>query len=110
MAQDLGSLGATRMVVGLSQIVRFTPPANDYGFQLKNITTNQNGILEIVNPTFTGSSSMAGSSGGWGAGYPLAYGEIYSVAGPVSFYLAASNGVTATVAVIIGDTLGVTLL
>lgn len=109
MAIDLTVLGATKIVVGLSQIVRFTPPAYCNGYQFKLITTTAGGTLEIVPPAFSGSSSLAGASGGWGQGYALASNEVVPVQGPAMFYMAAS-GVTQTVAVMFGFTSGATTI
>ena len=105
--QDLTGLGATRMIVGLSQLVPFNTPAYCYGVVVKNITPGSAGTLELCQAALTGTSSAANV--GWSQGYPLAINESVAAAGPVRFYMAAM-GATATVAILMGTTTGASII
>ena len=100
---DLYALGATRIVIGLSNIVRVTPAAFQNSLMMRIVTATAGGTLEIVPPsTFT-----AGT--GWGTGYALGVGTEYAYAGPITFYLAAT-GVTQTIAMQMGCSQGYSLI
>lgn len=104
---DLYSLGATRIVVGLSQVVRVTPSIYQNSFMMQVITSTSGGTLEIVPPVMSGASTPA--AGGWGTGYPLRVGNEYAISGPVTFYLAAT-GVTQTIAMMSGSSQGASII
>lgn len=92
---DVYLIGATRLVIGLSAILTVTPVATEIKGILKIFSGG--GTLELVD----------GPSTGWGAGYPLAATEIYSLGGPATFFLAAT-GATMTAALSIGKSQGAT--
>lgn len=102
---DFKVMGATRGSVGLSQITRLVPTDHLYGYQIKILAGS--GTLEIVDPCFSGSSTAAAV--GWGQGYPLGAGEIFSVTGDATTYLAAT-GATMQYCMILGRTAGATIL
>lgn len=104
MQSDLGALGATHLVIGLSAILRCAPDAFVYSRSLKILSGG--GTLEIVPIPL----ALSGTSCvGWGLGYPIGAGEVVSTDGPTVFYLAAT-GATMTAALAIGYTVGVTTL
>lgn len=97
---DVYVVGATRVVVGLSQVVKVSPSNNLTALGLKILAGG--GTLEIVNAaTLTGP--------GWGTGYPLGASEVLNIGGPATFYLAAT-GATMTAAVLMGRTAGATVI
>lgn len=100
---DIVLVGATLIPVGLSSIIRIKAGGFENGFLVKILAAG--GTLEISKPpiALTGSSAT-----GWGTGYPLGASEVYSVAGPATFYLAAT-GATMTACVSIGYTAGATI-
>jgi len=102
--RDLFSLSSTQIIVGLSQVIRVTPSANQYAEQF---SIRSGGSLEIVPVQFSGSSSAAGSA--WGKGYLVGATEVVKISGPAAFYLAAT-GSTVTVNLLLGYTAGATLL
>jgi len=105
MAQnDIFVLGATRIAVGLSQVLRVMPTDYQYAETFKIFSGG--GTLEIVPPCLSGSSTAAGN---WGIGYPVGASEIVSVGGPAVFYLAAT-GATMTITMTLGRTAGATVL
>jgi hypothetical protein len=81
---DVGLLGATRLVVGLSTILKVSSQPQQLSWTLKQIS---GGTLEIIPPPIALSGT---SASGWGAGYPLGGSEAFNVSGPAVFYLAAS--------------------
>lgn len=99
---DINSIGATRITVGLSAIIRISPSAFQYSEGLKILSGG--GTLEIVPCplALSGSSTI-----GWGTGYPIGASETINVSGPAVFYLAAS-GATMVAAMTIGYTAGAT--
>jgi len=105
MAQNQwSSMGATRINVGLSAIIKIPALAYEVGSYLKIISGG--GTLEIVNSP----AALSGSSAtGWGAGYPVGASEIINVAGPAFVYLAAS-GATMVVGLATGYTNGATVV
>lgn len=99
---DVYAMGATRIQIGLSAIIKCSGFAYEQGFNLKIFSGG--GTLEIV-PTplaLTGSSAI-----GWGLGYPIGASEVVSIQGPATFYLAAT-GATMVVAQAIAYTAGTT--
>jgi hypothetical protein len=104
MQNDIHVLGATRIPVGLSAIVRVLPSAYQYAECYKILSGA--GTLEIVSPP----PALSGSSAaGWGQGYPIGASEVQNIGGPAAFYLAAT-GATMTIAMIIGRTAGATVI
>ncbi len=102
---EIHVVGATRIAVGLSQIIRVRPSANQYAEAIKIFSGG--GTLEIVPPALSGASTAAAS--GWGTGYPLGASEVMSFGGPCVFYLAAT-GATMVAAMTLGYTAGATVL
>lgn len=105
MAQtDIYSMGATRINVGLSTIIRVTPTAYQYAENIKILAGG--GTLEII-PT---PLALSGASAvGWGLGYPIGASEVVSVSGPAVFYMAAT-GATMTATILLGYTAGATII
>lgn len=97
---DVFMVGSTRIIVGLSTIVKVQPTAYENCFVLKILAGG--GTLEIVKGTTAGGS-------GWGTGYPIGTNEFVSVAGPAVFYLAAT-GATMTASMYLGYTSGATII
>ena len=83
---SIAVIGATRITVGLSALVKVSPLAYGRGGVIKIFSGG--GTLEIVAQpiALTGSSAA-----GWGAGYPLAAAEVKAIDGPATFYLAATG-------------------
>lgn len=80
------AIGATRITVGLSAIVKVSSLANQGSGAFKIFSGG--GTLEIVPfPVALSGSSAAG----WGIGYPIGANEIITVGGPAQFYLAATG-------------------
>lgn len=102
---EIQVIGATRIAVGLSQVVRVLPSAFEYTHVLK--IASGGGTLEIVPMQLSGSSTASGNA--WGAGYPVGGSEIYSYAGNAAIYLAAT-GATMVAAITLGYTQGSTFL
>ena len=102
---EISVLGATRFVVGLSQILRLTPGDHLYAESFKILSGG--GTLEIVDPAYSGSSSAPAT--GWNQGYPVGLGEVISLRGGASVYLAAT-GATMTGCMLLGRTYGATWL
>lgn len=101
---DLMAVGATRIPVGLSAIIKLSFASYNYDRNLKIISGG--GTLEIVPiPTALSGSGTAG----WGLGYPVGANEVVSIPGPALTYLAAT-GATMVVGVIQGYTNGVTVI
>jgi len=106
MAQnDIFVIGATRITIGLSQIVRIMPTDYQYAETIKIFSGA--GTLEIIAPALSGSSTAASS--GWGQGWPIGASEVYSIGGPAVFYLAAT-GATMVACMTLGRTAGATVL
>lgn len=103
---DIACIGSTRILIGLSQVIRIMPSATQYAETMKII--GGTGTLELVSSQFSGISTDP-SAIAWGAGYPLGANEIYNVGGPAVFYLCAS-GTTMTLAMTLGYTYGSTIL
>lgn len=101
--KQIAVVGATRIAVGLSAIIKVAAGSYEYHKQLKILSGG--GTLEIVAPpvALTGSSAA-----GWAAGYPVGGTEVVTVQGPAVFYFAAT-GATMTLALINGSTNGATL-
>ncbi len=101
MTQDkLYVLGATRIPVGLSTIVKVAPTNNQIAMSVKILSGG--GTLEIVpGATITGP--------GWGTGYPIGSSEVLNIGGPATFYLAAT-GATMVAAMILGRSAGATVI
>ena len=93
-------LGATRVAVGVSTILKIQASDNQAAFTIKILAGG--GTLEIVRGTTTGGA-------GWGLGYPLGASEVLNIGGPAAFYLAAT-GATMTAALLIGQTAGATVI
>lgn len=104
MAQfDVYAVGATRIVVGLSAIVKLQAAAYENGDSIKILAGS--GTLEIIPPPL----ALSGTSAtGWGLGYPVGASESVNIGGPAIFYLAAT-GATMTAAMYFGYTQGVSL-
>lgn len=102
---DLTVIGATRIPVGLSQIIRLMPSAYQAMNTMKILSGS--GTLEIVAPAYSGASTAAAS--GWGTGYPIGAAEVYSVPSPAIVYLAAT-GATMVAVLTFGYTNGATVL
>lgn len=105
MQNDLHVLGATRIAVGLSTVIRVLPTDYQYAETIKIFSGG--GTLEIVPPVLSGASTPA--SAGHGTGYPVGANEVVSIGGPAVFYLAAT-GATMVVAMTLGRTAGATVL
>lgn len=103
MQSKVFAVGATRVNIGLSAIIKVSPAAYCGSLSFKMISSG--GTLEIVPLpiALTGSSAS-----GWGMGYPVGGTEAVNVPGPAAFYLAAT-GATATIAVMLGHSAGITL-
>lgn len=97
---DIFVVGATRVAVGLSTIVKLSPGEYQHSYTIKILAGS--GTLELVR------GSSAGGVG-WGTGYPLGTSEVLNLGGPATYYLAASAA-TMTVAVLIGQTAGATVV
>lgn len=97
MQNDIFSIGATRVVVGASQILKVTAAGFQYAETLKIISGG--GTLELIS-----AANYAGGTG-WGSGYPIGANEFVNIGGPAVFYLAAS-GATMTAALYLGYTAG----
>lgn len=97
--------GATIFNIGLSQVIRWTPPANVIDGQFKILSGS--GSLEIVEPQLSGSSTATGAA--WGKGYMLGASDIISFYGPAAFYFAATSA-TMSLAFLTGRTAGATIL
>lgn len=85
---DAALVGATRIAVGLSAIIKISPYSNAIMTQLKYIS---GGSCEVVNVpvALTGSSAA-----GWGAGFLMPSNDasmFVPINGPATFYLAASG-------------------
>lgn len=94
------AMSATQVVVGLSTIARFVPPA----FMIDGVIGIKaaGGTLEIV-------PIPASLNAGWGTGYKLGASEKFPLDGPATFYLAATGAtMTAEVGLRLGS--GVTVL
>lgn len=103
MQSDLAVLGATRLIIGLSSILRVVATDHMYSRSLKIYSGG--GTLEIVPvPVALSGSSCAG----WGLGYPIGSGEVISTDGPTAFYLAAT-GATMVASMAVGFTYGATV-
>ena len=93
-------LGATRISVGLSQIVKIQPAGFQSAISFKILSGG--GTLEVVNAaTLTGT--------GWGTGYPLGASEVMNVNGSAICYVAAT-GATMVLAALVGRTAGATVV
>ena len=100
---EISVLGATRIVVGLSAIVKINPSGYQYAQNIRILSGG--GTLEIVPPP----SVLSGAgAAGWGLGYPIGSGEAVAVDGGAVAYLAAT-GATMTVTMLIGYTSGATV-
>lgn len=101
---QLSVMGATRINVGLSAIIKVQPSAYQYAETIKILGTG--GTLEIVPCplALTGTSTI-----GWGLGYPLGATEVLNLAGPAVIYL-SSSGATTTVTMALGYTNGATVI
>lgn len=84
--KDVMVVGATRIAVGPSAIIRVQPLPNQVSWMARVIS---GGTLEIVQPNTT--------PAGWGSGFPFAVGDLVPIEGPAAFYLTAA-GATAVVA------------
>lgn len=83
---SIAVMGATRLTIGLSTLLKVSPIAFSRGGVIKIFSGG--GTLEIIaQPVALSGSSAAG----WGAGYPLAAAEIKTIDGPATFYLAATG-------------------
>lgn len=97
---EISVLGATRIAVGLSAIIKLNPSAYQYAENIRILSGG--GTLELVPPPL----ALSGAScAGWGLGYPIASGEAVSIDGGAVAYLAAT-GATMTVCMLIGYTSG----
>lgn len=103
---DVTVVGATRLVIGQSQILRVIAPPNAVSSHLKYVS---GGSLEIVQPAFSGASTS--TAGGWGTGYVLGTTEVFQELGPATFYLSCGvAGATTTAALAWGFSSGATAL
>lgn len=97
---QISVLGATRIAIGLSTIVRIMPSNYQYAENIKIVAGG--GTLEVVPPP----AALSGASAsGWGLGYPIGSVEAIGVDGGAVVYLAAT-GATMTVGMLIGYTSG----
>lgn len=102
----MAGLGATRMSVGLSQVL-LVKPSNFQTVAAFKIFSG--GTLEVVRPQLSGASTAGGGSSlAWGNGYVVGATEIVAINTSAAFYLAAS-GSTVVICALIGYTNGVTL-
>jgi hypothetical protein len=103
---DVRSLGATQIAVGLSALIAVRPGAFQVASTMKIVAGS--GTLWIA-PMI--GNSLSGSSAGAliATGYPLGASEIFSLGGPATFFLSAASA-TMTVAVAFGYTTGATLI
>lgn len=93
---DVQTLGATRINIGLSAIIKVAPFPFQANMQFQKLA---GGSLEIVPlPIALSGTSCAG----WGTGYMTGASEIISMTGPAIFYLAATNA-TVTIAAFSGQ-------
>jgi hypothetical protein len=79
-------IGATRITIGLSALVKVSPMAFAKGGVIKIFSGG--GTLEIIPQPIALSGT---SAAGWGNGYPLAAAEVKAIDGPATFYLAATG-------------------
>lgn len=101
---EVSVIGATKVIVGLSQIIRVTAGNYQCAETFKYFS---GGSLEFVEPVLSGASTAAAS--GWGTGYLLGTNEAINIEGPAAFYLAAT-GATVTAMLLSGRTQGATYL
>lgn len=96
-------IGATRIIIGTSALVKVMPiPFQQKGY-LKIFSGG--GTLEIVPqpPALTGTSAVV-----FGTGYPIGASEIKEIDGPATFYLAAT-GATMVAAYVVHYSPGATI-
>lgn len=104
--RDVYVVGATRVSIGQSQIIRVTPPPGAAQTNLKYIS---GGSLEIVQPALSGASTS--TAGGWGTGYLVGTSEVVQMPGPATFYLSCGVAGATTVACLAwGFSAGATLV
>ena len=101
---ELLAIGATRIAVGMSSIIKCSPTAYSFGINLKILSGG--GTLEIVSspPSLTGASSAV-----HGTGYPVGASESVTFDGPATFYLLAT-GATMVCTVLLGRTAGASFI
>lgn len=98
-ATQVHVIGATRVIIGLSVIVKIGQMDRQSQLQFKHLS---GGSLEIVEP----------GTDGWGKGYLAGTAEVFSsvtALGPACYYLAATNA-TVVVQVLVGRTAGATII
>jgi len=104
--QNVHGLGATQIAVGLSALVRVSPPPYQIATTMKVSAGGSSGTLFIcVAPGFGASTSGAAAASLIGNGYGLASTEVFNIGGPAAFYLSAT-GVTMTCSIIFGFSSG----
>lgn len=101
---EFSVLGATRIPVGLSAIVKCQPTPYQFWTEMRILSGG--GTLEIVPVPVALSGS---SAAGWGVGYPMGISQIIDVRGPATFYLAAT-GATMVMSAWIAQTSGASFL
>ncbi len=101
---EVCTIGATRIPVGLSQVIRIKASEFQYSSTIKLFSGSS---LELVAPQLSGTSTAAGNA--WGFGYLIGNSETLSWDGSPAIYLAAT-GATAVVHMTIGYTFGATFL
>lgn len=100
---NISLLGATRMVIGLSSILKISPSNFQYAENIKIL--GGSGTVEVIPPPI----ALSGSSAtGWGTGYPIGDSEAISIEGGAVLYLAATSA-TMTVGMLVGYTSGATI-
>ena len=97
------AIGATRIIVGLSAIVKVGTVDSEAGAMVKILSGG--GTLEIVPIPI---ALTGASAAGWNLGYPIGANEIFMFHGPATYYLAAT-GATMTLAFAPAYSSGVTL-
>lgn len=99
-------MGATKVAVGLSAIVKIGQMSFQHQLQWKYVS---GGSLEIVEPPVALSGS---SASGWGTGYLVGTSEKFDMLaakGPACYYLAATAA-TVVIHCLIGKTSGATII
>lgn len=93
---QISSLGATRINIGLSAIIKISPQPYQSSVTWKILSGG--GTLEVVQPppALTGTSAVV-----QGTGYPVGASEVFNIAGPACFYLCAT-GATMVIGLIPG--------
>jgi hypothetical protein len=102
---EVRALGATQVVVGLSALVRITPPERGIADTMKIVAGSGTLWVSPLTP-----AALSGTSGAafLAVGYPLGATEVFNIGGPAQFYLSAASA-TMTVAICFGYSSGASL-